>query len=149
MRVRVVADLVSLGKGSSKDPDMCVGVLADDEERRQHAARLQRVEDHRRPRCVGAVVEGERYPMRVCLLRSVSLNDEWRWKRGEGLVDDESRALVDSDGALARGGPCANAQDLAVTLDLGIVARRDFAQGVRIVIATVLERAPERWVFAA
>src|SRR5438105_9018608 len=55
----VVADDVSLGELAAHQIGTRLRVLADEEESGVHAARLEQVEDARRPDGIGPVVEGD------------------------------------------------------------------------------------------
>ena len=100
--VRVVPDLVPFVVHALEQALVRVDVLADDEERRLHAARAQRVEDHRRPASVRPVVEGERDAMLVALLSAGARDDVRNGHLDERRRGDVAGARIDGDVPIAR-----------------------------------------------
>src|SRR5207237_4449441 len=122
--IGVIPDLVSLAIDPAQKRHVRVGVLADHEERCFDAARGERIEDRARPIRVRPVVEGEGDPMRMDLLRAEALDDVRGWIARESLPDDKTARGIDGDGTSTGHGLGANAEDLAFTVQLRIVARQ-------------------------
>ena len=59
VRIRVIPDLVPLVEHPPRQQNMGIDVLADHEERGRRVPGEERVEDHRRPRPVRTIVEGQ------------------------------------------------------------------------------------------
>ena len=128
IRVRegVIPDLVPFAPHPAQQRDVRLDVLADDEEGRRRAARLEGVEDRGGPAAVGPVVEGERDAVREAV--AVAVVDVRRGVGHDLLPDDEPGGGIDGDLAPPLGGARHHLDDLALTIArqrLGVVAGGD------------------------
>ena len=101
----------------------------------------------RRPGGIGAVIEGERHLARH---RPEAVDDVGSRQLGVGLVVDVAGIGIDLDGADARFRPRLDAKDLALSLEVDVVAGADGLErvGRRRAIGTTDHR-PQRGVFRA
>ena len=130
MTVRVIADLVALVVDPPEQTLLGIDILSDDEEGRLHAARPQRVEDHRRPAPVRPVVEGEGDFVSVLVLSPGARDDVRHRHPYQRCRGDVPAARIDEHVALSRCGPVLDLENLSRALELGVVARRDLSQTV-------------------
>ena len=127
MGVGVIANIVALGEYPSHEIGIGLRVLADDEEARANVLLLQDIENLRRPVRIGTVVESE---CELAGRRTGSLNDERGWHRLIGVADDLACVVVDIEGSLAGSGHLQHMQDLAVALEVDVLAGADLAQAI-------------------
>ena len=124
----VIADLVSLAQDAAEQRGVQLGILADDEERRRRVARVERVEDHRRPRAVWPVVEREGHGV---LAAAVPLDDVGRGRGEHGVHDDLPSGRVDPRSAAPQRRLRHHTEDLPGPDELHVVANPDCVQRLR------------------
>ena len=150
MRIGMISDFVPLTIDAPQQRDVRVGILTDDEERRFHAPRRECVEDRSGPIGIRSVVEGERDPVRMDVLRAEALDDVRRRIAPEALRDHLAARRIDCHGARSSDRLRSNTKDLSFAVELGIVPRQDSREAFgREEVAVFVEHAPQGRILRA
>ena len=148
----MVADLVAFAGQPLHEANVLSRLGADEEEGAFDVSLLEDVENFGRPLGVGTVVEGDGnlIGMVAVVLHGVGAGIHVHVLIVDQLLARIGFVLVDGDGALAGLGQAGDAHDVALTLDVDVVARGDVAESLeRLRGGGFVPDAPQGVVFHA